>query len=457
MSRLAPFGDRAARFAVPSSIGERRALLARLRGVRGLRDVVLCEEMGAVVFEDGADRSLVDDALSVPLLADDSKAMHHVVRVVYDGEDLDALGLPRAEVVRQHSQGEYEVSMLGFLPGFAYLRGLAPELCLPRRAPRPRVPARSVAIGAEYTGIYPVASAGGWHLLGRALETPRFELGDRVRFERVDDAPIARSSEHVDASTTGAHLVVTKLAGLALFVDEGRAGQMHRGMPPGGPLVRGAWARAGGGCAIELTGTMEVEARRGAVVVETSRTETRTTLSEGERFTLASGAERVAYLGIRGGFDAPVVEGSRNALLAAGIGRPLRRGDVLHRSSSGARSEYATDLAMPNGSDVILLRPGPDLSDELRELIESAELTISPTSDRAGTRLVGPALPSIGDGRRASTPMVEGAIELTPSGLLVLGPDHPTTGGYPVPAVVARESRDAFFSRPLGAAVRFRF
>jgi allophanate hydrolase subunit 2 len=53
--------------------------------------------------------------------------------------------------------------------------------------------------------------------------------------------------------------------------------------------------------------------------------------------------------------------------------------------------------------------------------------------------------------------MIEGAIELTPSGLVVLGPDHPTTGGYPVPAVLASESRDAFFALPLGAAVRFVF
>jgi allophanate hydrolase subunit 2 len=52
--------------------------------------------------------------------------------------------------------------------------------------------------------------------------------------------------------------------------------------------------------------------------------------------------------------------------------------------------------------------------------------------------------------------MVIGAIELTPSGLIVLGPDHPTTGGYPVVGVIRSSSLDRFFAKPIGAAVRFR-
>lgn len=497
---MTPFGDRAVRFDVPGSIAERRALLSRLRGVRGVRDVVLCETVGAVVFE--GDAPLVEEALAAPLEAEHVATATHVVPVVYDGEDLEtvaaSIGRSREEVIRLHADGAYEVAMLGFLPGFAYLRGLAPALALPRRAPRPRVPARSVAIGAEYTGIYPVASAGGWHLLGRALSTPRFELGDHVRFEAAtafEEAGLVASAEET-LETARAHLVVTRMAGLAVFVDVGRAGQMHRGMPPGGPLVRSACARAtasvagdrtsdrasagafsaaadarGSGaffpsvCAIELTGQLEVEARGGAVMLATSE-RAAMTLREGERFTLASGAHRVVYLAIADGFDAPIVEGSRNVLLAAGIGRPLKRGDVLcpasaplspsnvERFSTGsAEAAAAADV----GARVVL-RVGPDLTDELRAAIEAATFTVSPTSDRAGTRLVGPPLPSSpAAGTRPSTPMVEGAIELTPSGLLVLGPDHPTTGGYPVPAIVAESSRDAFFVRPLGASLRFTF
>ncbi|MET3497404.1 5-oxoprolinase subunit PxpB [Variovorax boronicumulans] len=121
------------------------------------------------------------------------------IPVAYGGEhgpDLGDVaahtGLTPAEVVRRHSAGEYVVYLLGFLPGFAFMGGLAPELATPRRAePRTAVPARSVGIGGEQTGIYPLASPGGWQLIGRtSLEMfdPKAESptllrpGDRVRF-----------------------------------------------------------------------------------------------------------------------------------------------------------------------------------------------------------------------------------------------------------------------------------
>lgn len=466
-----------------------------------MRDVVLCEEIGVVVFAERAEAAggaatgggapaLLTAALSAPIDAIAVEPTLRVAKVVYDGEDLDAVAAAIArtpeDVVRMHADGDYVVAMLGFLPGFAYLRGLAPELCLPRRAPRPRVPARSVAIGADYTGIYPLASAGGWHLLGRAVETPAFELGDRVRFERVEAASPGGESPTGDTSITpiGAHLVVTRVAGLALIVDAGRAGKMHRGMPPGGPLVKRLFARANAevgnvtcagsheACAaIELTGQLEVEARGGAVTIATDATGP-VELCEGERRSFASRGRRVAYLAVAGGLDTPLVDGSRNALLAAGIGRPIRRGDTLPLAhSTGSEDVVPSRFDRLSSSDhdasnddAIVLRAGPDTSDELRAAIEAGDFAISSASDRAGTRLTGTTLPTrveaskgSSSGTRPSTPMVEGAVELTPSGLVVLGPDHPTTGGYPVPAVIASASRDAFFARPLGAAVRFTF
>ena len=100
--------------------------------------------------------------------------------------------MTRAEIVRAHAEATYEVAVVGFLPGFAYLRGLDPRLVVPRRAtPRPRVPALSVAIAGPYTGIYPFASPGGWSLLGTVVgfvpfdgaSGARLRLGDGVRFE----------------------------------------------------------------------------------------------------------------------------------------------------------------------------------------------------------------------------------------------------------------------------------
>jgi KipI family sensor histidine kinase inhibitor len=121
----------------------------------------------------------------------------HLIRVQYDGLDLDAVaaatGLSSTEVIGRHSARSYTVDLLGFVPGFAYLSELDPALQLPRRPePRPRVRAGSVAIAATQTAVYPLDTPGGWHIIGRT-ETLMFDPtreaaallrpGDTVRFE----------------------------------------------------------------------------------------------------------------------------------------------------------------------------------------------------------------------------------------------------------------------------------
>ena len=87
-------------------------------------------------------------------------------------------GLSQDEVVRRHAGATYQVYMLGFLPGFAYLGDLDAALRLPRRTtPRTRLPAGSVAIAQAMTAVYPVESPGGWHLIGNSP-------GDDVRRRR---------------------------------------------------------------------------------------------------------------------------------------------------------------------------------------------------------------------------------------------------------------------------------
>lgn len=129
-----------------------------------------------------------------PIAADAGST--HSIPVRYDGADLDEVaertGLSREEVIRRHSEREYHVMALGFLPGWAYLGALDDALALPRRAtPRPRIPAGAVAIAGVQTGIYPRESPGGWHLIGSTdvvLFDPErrppvlFRPGDRVRF-----------------------------------------------------------------------------------------------------------------------------------------------------------------------------------------------------------------------------------------------------------------------------------
>lgn len=122
-----------------------------------------------------------------------------VIPTRYDGPDLEHVaretGLSKSEVIRRHSCREYRVYLLGFAPGWGYLGELDPALVLPRRAtPRTRVPAGSVAIAGSQTGIYPLGTPGGWHILGTTpvkmfdpLRSPASLLGvgDRVQFEPV--------------------------------------------------------------------------------------------------------------------------------------------------------------------------------------------------------------------------------------------------------------------------------
>jgi len=121
----------------------------------------------------------------------------HVIPVRYDGMDLtsvaEATGLAVDDIVALHSGRAYTVDILGFVPGFAYLSELDPALHLPRRPkPRPRVAAGSVAIAAAQTGVYPLDTPGGWHIIGTttaAMFDPQRDpaallaAGDVVRFE----------------------------------------------------------------------------------------------------------------------------------------------------------------------------------------------------------------------------------------------------------------------------------
>ena len=122
------------------------------------------------------------------------------VPVCYGGEygpdlhDVTVLrGLTAARVVELHSSAEYVVYFLGFVPGFAYLGGLADELVTPRLAtPRRSVGPGSVGIAGKQTGVYPLATPGGWRLIGRTPLTmfrpdraSRLAIGDRVRFAPI--------------------------------------------------------------------------------------------------------------------------------------------------------------------------------------------------------------------------------------------------------------------------------
>lgn len=204
MIALEPLGDRAflARFATEAQ-ARGWAELVRDRKFVGVVDVVLAYRGVAV----HADPVRVDlETLGRQLAAIRADGIKEragkliVVPVLYDGEDLAAVAATLKQtiddVVALHSGRCYRVLAVGFLPGFPYAGDLDPVLSgLPRRdRPRGRVPAGSVAIVGNQTGIYPAESPGGWHLIGRTplrivdLAIGHFPIasGDSLRFVPID-------------------------------------------------------------------------------------------------------------------------------------------------------------------------------------------------------------------------------------------------------------------------------
>jgi allophanate hydrolase subunit 2 len=259
-------------------------------------------------------------------------------------------------------------------------------------------------------------------------------------------------------------LQITKVVGLATIQDAGRRGQLHQGIPPGGALVPELLGRANsaadnpyGEAAIEAFGSITLVAQGRAQIGCDDGTTAE--LREGESWTLTCGAARVRYVAVRGGVDVPSVLGGRGTLLVASLGglegRALRAGDVL---ATGAAPLHRGQLPPPelDRQAPVVVIPGPDvLPGGALGLLLSSVFRVDARSDRVGIRLEGPRLPRIQADRGPSKPMLQGAIQLPPDGMpIVLGPDHPVTGGYPVIATVARRHQGRLGALPIGHEVR---
>jgi len=267
-------------------------------------------------------------------------------------------------------------------------------------------------------------------------------------------------------------LSILQVAGLATVQDLGRPGFMHMGVPVGGALSPELCARANASArnqaheaTIELVGALTVRADR-AVLIATDDGHARN-LDAGETFALPPGPH-LRYVAIRGGLAVPFVLGGRGTLLVATLGghhgRVLQKGDVLPVGDAPPHTRTLPDA--PNITDPVHVVAGPDaalFADGLAQLTRST-WRVSTRRDRTGVQLVGghlgrektQASGASPEAPVASAPMVRGAIQVPPSGEpIVLGPDHPTTGGYPVIAVIASADLGPFFARSAGAVLRF--
>lgn len=426
------------------------------------------------------------------------------IPVCYGGDDGPDLGLVAAHtglspeaVVAAHAGSGYVVQAIGFAPGFPYLSGLDEVLRVPRRAtPRPLVPAGSVGIGGAQTGVYPLATPGGWNLIGR---TPRrlfdptrsspalLRMGDRLRFRAIGPGEAAHQGSPDPSSlpprreeAAGRGVRVLRGGPFTTVQDLGRTGHRAEGVTPGGAADRLAFRVANllvgnpeEAAALEFTQVgPELEFERDVVVALAGGG--CDSLPPGRPIALAAGSRlRLGrlmgggrgYLAIAGGIDVPPVLGSRStdvrAGLGGGFGRVLREGDVLPLGAAAGRFSpgWQADLRfMPEAGRVVELRVirGAQAGDFSADW-SGLEFVVDLRSDRMGVRLQGDLLVRRRGGELASAPVVPGIVQVPPDGRpIILMADAQTLGGYPqVAAVIGADLPQVAQLQP-GDTVRFR-
>lgn len=420
--------------------------------------------------------------------------------------------LSESEVVQRHATADYHCAMLGFLPGFPYLMGLDPRLATPRLAtPRTSVPAGSVGIAGAQTGVYPVASPGGWNIIGRtplalfdsSREQPSLvQPGDTVHFVPISQKEFEEQQAHASAGYPQTYNVsqhedsgceVLDPGMLTTVQDGGRWGQQNLGVPVSGVMDRQALA----------LGNLLVGNEEGAAVLEVTLSGPTLTFAQdalvalvgtnmhlqvngrncpawtavlvraGSVLSVAGATEPGcrSWLCFAGGIDVSEVLGSRSTLLRAALGgfegRALKAGDHLPLLPLREETRRLEGLTCPVRlwlstamDEPVPVLPGPQLESlapAARQAFLETTWTVSSNSDRMGMRLEGPALRLNGSPDVISEVVPEGAIEVTGSGLpIIMLADRQATGGYAKPFVVASAALGWLAQRLPGDSVRFR-
>ena len=131
-------------------------------------------------------KTLIEEKLTQPFTSPAMEGRLHEIPCEYTGADLSAVatscGLSEKEVIQIHSEKEYTVFFLGFLPGFAYMGTTDERITVSRKVKPAPIQAGDIGLAGNQTGIYPSASPGGWQIIGRTAQIPHFKAGDRVRF-----------------------------------------------------------------------------------------------------------------------------------------------------------------------------------------------------------------------------------------------------------------------------------
>jgi KipI family sensor histidine kinase inhibitor len=349
--------------------------------------------------------------------------------------------MDRDQFLRRIAELRLVVRFIGFRGGFGYLDGWPAEWSMPRReTSRARVARGSFAIAGAVAGFYPIDSPGGWNVLGRTAAALEHALapGDEIEIEpTVDLLPPAAGEAGARMSKTPPASPLRMVHGvLARIVGPPDWSNVEKGVPAGGPFDREAaeWANRAAG------NPLHAPVLECALVGPRLVAEENLVLSwfgaEAEIRCDGEIVDQPAQFVVKKGMEVNVgrLSGGARGYLAAGPRRgevrPLERDDRF----------------------VIRCAAGPHQS-ALREM--SCEVT--PQLDRVGVRLrlVFPLL----KGSPADLPscgMTFGTVQLHPDGsAVVMGPDHPVTGGYLQPMTVM--STELWKIAQLGPGDRIRF
>ncbi|MGZ3726376.1 MAG: 5-oxoprolinase subunit PxpB [Pseudobdellovibrio sp.] len=426
------------------------------------------------------------------------------IPVNYDGEDLPEVsqitGISRQEVIQRHSEAEYRVAFLGFAPGFPYLLGLPKSLACPRKKnPRLKVPAGSVAIAGEQTGIYPTDSPGGWQLIGRTCVS-LFDLkksspsllqpGDRVRFTVSSKSVVMQIDQSAPAAEKKEAVLKIENPGFfSLIQDQGRFGWAHLGVSPGGAADSLA-LRLGNqlvgnnetAAAIEMTSTganfiflkdtwIAVTGADGIPTLDGLPIAMWTSLPvcAGQRLAVNSMPFHLrSYLCIYGGIGTEPVLGSRSTFVSGKWGGPLQAGDHLPAGRQASESPRFRKVKNPvldfynKKEKIFRVTLGPQqewFSGESLKLFFENEFEVTNDVNRLGIRLAGAKLEyheKFRGRELVSEGIANGAIQVAQGGqAFILFCEQQTTGGYPKLANVIKADLYKLGQLKPGDRVRF--
>ncbi|MEB3753723.1 5-oxoprolinase/urea amidolyase family protein [Acinetobacter sp. MD2(2019)] len=437
-----------------------------------------------------------------------------ILDVHYDGEDLDSvaerIGLFRKELVHRHTEKDWQVAFIGFAPGFGYLvRSDLPFGSVPRLdSPRKKIPAGSVGLAGEYSGVYPKESPGGWQLIGRTQaqmwdvnrESPALLMpGNRIVFCDKTSNPVSVSvlktlskANEIEPQSTPV-LEVLKSGMQTLLQDAGRLKQFSLGVGIGGALDQSAMHDANfcvgnpaHAAVLEiLNGGFSVRILKPTVIAITgAKSQIQVNYADNSKATLPS-ATAIAldtgdklhilppthglrnYLAIRGGIEAESILGSKGFDTLAELGTPpLKSTDRLYAANMPVQAVAVPNSTLPELPKIgdvveldIILGPRTDWFDEQSlDSLFNQTWEVSNEINRIGLRLKGEKpLQRFIQHELPSEGTCIGALQVPPNGQPVLFMnDHPLTGGYPVIAAVANYHLDLVAQIPAGCSIRFK-